>query len=78
MKQSRIMSLVESVTNVAVGFGIACTAQAWLFRAYGLHITTGQNLTIGGVLTIVSVLRSFTLRRIFEIFRMRQIQRTRP
>ena len=39
MKQSRAMSLVESVANVVVGYGIAVASQMLLFPAFGLHMT---------------------------------------
>jgi uncharacterized protein (DUF2062 family) len=66
MKQSRIMSLVESISNVAVGYGVAVGTQILIFPAFGLNTTLAQNLTLGGVFTIVSLARSYALRRLFE------------
>jgi len=66
MKQSRIMSLVESLSNVAVGYGVAVGTQILIFPVFGLHTTLAQNLSLGGVFTIVSLARSFALRRLFE------------
>jgi hypothetical protein len=71
MKQSRIMSLVESVANVIVGYGVAVMAQILIFPVFGLHTTLAQNLKMGAVFTVVSIARSFALRRVFEAVRMR-------
>ncbi len=70
MKQSRLMSLVESVANVIVGYGVAVVTQILIFPVFGLHTTLGQNLAMGGVFTIVSLARSFMLRRLFEAIRV--------
>lgn len=71
MKQSRVMSLVESLANVAVGYGLAVVTQLLVFPLFGLHTTLEQNLTIGAIFTVVSIARSFALRRLFEVIRMR-------
>lgn len=71
MKQSRLMSAVEAVTNVAVGFGVAVLTQALVFPLFGIHATMGEHLAIGGVFTVVSVVRSYALRRLFEAVRVR-------
>lgn len=69
MKQSRLMSLVEAIANVAVGYGVAVVTQILIFPFFGLHTTLGQNLAMGGIFTIVSLARSFLLRRFFEALR---------
>lgn len=71
MKQSRLMSLVEAVANVAVGYGVAVITQILIFPIFGLHTTLAQNLKMGAIFTIVSIARSFALRRVFEAIRMR-------
>ena len=72
MKQSRLMSLVESVANVAVGYGVAVVTQILIFPVFGLHTTLAQNLKMGAVVTtVVSIALSFALRRLFECFRPR-------
>lgn len=69
MKQSRVMSLVEAVANVIVGYGIAVVTQILLFPVFGLHTTLAQNLKMGAVFTVVSIARSYVLRRVFEQLR---------
>ncbi|QDL90372.1 hypothetical protein FDP22_00305 [Paroceanicella profunda] len=71
MKQSRLMSLVESITNVVVGYGVAVVTQILIFPVFGLHTTLAQNLKMGAIFTVVSIARSFALRRVFEAIRMR-------
>jgi hypothetical protein len=71
MKQSRTMSLVEAIANVAVGYGIAVLTQILIFPVFGLHTTLAQNLKMGAVFTVVSIARSFALRRLFEAIRVR-------
>ena len=70
MKQSRAMSLVESVANVVVGYGVAVVTQILIFPAFGLHTTLAQNLKMGAVFTVVSIARSYFLRRLFEAIRV--------
>ena len=69
MKQTRLMSLVESVANVIVGYGVAVVTQILIFPIFGLQTTLAQNLKMGAVFTIVSLGRSYALRRLFERFR---------
>lgn len=71
MKQSRLMSFVEAIVNVAVGYGIAVLTQILIFPVFGLHTTLTQNLQMGLVFTGVSICRSFLLRRLFENLRVR-------
>lgn len=69
--QSRRMSLVESLVNVAVGYGVAVLAQVLVFPLFGLRASLGQNLAIGAIFTVVSIVRSYCLRRVFEELRVR-------
>ena len=71
MKQSRAMSLVESIVNVIVGYGVAVATQVLIFPSFGAHVTLAQNLKISAAFTLISICRSFTLRRVFEAIRMR-------
>jgi hypothetical protein len=63
MKQSRLMSLVESLANVLVGYGVAVATQMVVFPLFGL------------IFTAVSIVRSYALRRSFEALRVRQSAR---
>jgi hypothetical protein len=70
MKQSRLMSLVESIANVVVGYGVAVATQILIFPVFGLHTSLAQNLKMGLVFTGISIIRSFALRRLFERIRV--------
>ncbi len=69
MKQSRLMSLVEAVTNVVVGYGVAVMAQIVVFPLFGLQASLTDNLLIGAIFTAASIARSYSLRRVFEVLR---------
>jgi len=73
MKQSRVMSLVEAVTNVVVGYGVAVMAQIVVFPVFGLHATLADNLLIGAIFTAVSIVRSYLLRSGFEAIRTQSL-----
>ena len=57
MRQSRLMSLVEAIANVTVGFGVAVLTQMLVFPLFGLRTTVRKNLAIGVVFTLVSLAR---------------------
>lgn len=65
-RQSRRMSLVEAVANVAVGYGVAVATQVLVFPLFGMTPSLGDNLAIGAIFTVVSLVRSYCLRRVFE------------
>ena len=64
--QSRLMSLIEALANVVVGFWLAVLAQMIVFPLFGLPISFGQNLAIATLFTGVSLVRGYVLRRLFE------------
>ena len=72
MKQSRLMSMVESLANVLVGYVVAVLTQVVVFPLFGLAVTVTENLLIGLIFTAVSIVRSYALRRGFEALRVRQ------
>ena len=61
MKQSRLMSLVEAVANVAVGYGVAVFTQILIFPIFGLHTTLAQNLKMGAIFTVLCRARHKTV-----------------
>ena len=64
---------MESLTNVAVGYGVAVSAQVMIFPLFGLDVALADNLAIGAIFTGISIVRSFTLRRVFEEIRFRKV-----
>lgn len=64
--QSRWLSFVEAVTNIAVGYGLAVLTQIMVFPIFGWHATLSENLALGAIFTILSLIRGFALRRLFN------------
>jgi hypothetical protein len=64
--QTRLMSLIESVTNIVVGYVVAVITQLLVFPLFGLAASLGDNLMIGVIFIIVSLARSYALRRAFN------------
>jgi hypothetical protein len=71
MKQSRFMSLVESITNIAVGYVLAIATQVIVFPLFGIKASLCEHLAIGAAFTGISIVRSYMLRRLFEAWRVR-------
>ena len=67
MKQSRMMSLIEAVTNVIVGYVLAVVTQIIVFPWFGLEAELGEHMAIGLAFVAVSLARSYLLRRLFAL-----------
>lgn len=72
MKQPKLMSFIESIINILVGFGISCAAQAVFLPMLGVPIPWDVNLAFAGIMTVISIARSFVLRRLFEALHIRR------
>lgn len=72
MKQSKFMSMLESIINIVVGFGISLAAQIFFLPLLGVSISFSQNLTFALIMTVISIARSFILRRVFEALHIRR------
>ena len=59
-------SLLESVINVAVGYGVALLSQIVIFPIYGMEVPLSANIQIGVWFTVISIIRSYLLRRCFN------------
>lgn len=66
MNQSRLGSLIESLTNIAVGFGVALISQIIIFPLYDVHVPLSTDLVITIWFTFISLVRSYILRRYFN------------
>ena len=69
--QSKKHSLLESIINVAVGYGIAILSQIAIFPLFGIDIPLRDNLLIGLFFTVISIVRSYALRRVFNWWHVR-------
>ena len=64
--QSRLASLIESLTNVAIGMVVSFFGQIVVSHWYNLPLNVTQNMQIVLFFTVLSVLRSFVVRRWFN------------
>ena len=66
MSQSRKMSLVESISNVVIGYGVALVSQIIIFPIFDIHISLMDNIGIGLWFTAISICRSYLIRRFYN------------
>jgi hypothetical protein len=66
MSQTRMQSMVETLTNIGVGYGLNFTANLLVFPHFGWQISARQNVVLGVIYTGVSLARGFGLRRLFN------------
>jgi hypothetical protein len=59
-------SLIESISNIVVGYSVNLLANFFIFPLWGWHITLRQNIEIGVIYTVISLVRSYLLRRFFN------------
>lgn len=71
--QKRKHSLLESLLNVLIGYGIALAAQIIVFPFFGIHIAMHDNILIGIIFTGVSIVRSYFLRRFFNLMHVKGV-----
>jgi hypothetical protein len=64
--QSKQASIVESFANIAIGFGVAVSAQYVIFPWFDIEVPVRDHLLIGLFFTVVSLVRSYTIRRLFN------------
>jgi uncharacterized membrane protein len=72
--QSRLQSLIETGTSIAVGFGLALALQIFLARHDGVQMTFGQNFRWTLWFTLLSLVRGYALRRFFNWLHSRKAQ----
>lgn len=66
MSQTRKHSLIESLANVAIGYGVAVISQVLIFPWFGVFLPLTDNMAIAGWFTVISIVRSYCLRRWFN------------
>lgn len=72
MKQSKLMSMLETSLSTAAGFGISLLAQWYFLPLLGVSISLHQNFFFAVIMTVVSLARQFILRRVFEALHIRR------
>lgn len=66
MEQTRLSSLIESLMNIAIGYGVALLSQIAIFPMFDIHVSITTNLWIGAWFTLISLVRSYVIRRWFN------------
>jgi hypothetical protein len=66
MSQSRTQSIIETATNILVGYWINFAANLIVLPLFGFHISVRDNLGIGLIYTVISIVRGYVLRRTFN------------
>lgn len=70
--QSRVGSMVETLTNTAVGMAINVGVNAAVLPIFGFYPSFAQNVGMTIIFTFVSIIRSYVLRRVFNGFSSRK------
>ena len=66
--QSMRQSMIETWTNIGIGFGINYAANLIVLPMAGLPVSASGAFLIGVIFTAISVIRSFAIRRWFNTF----------
>lgn len=66
--QTMRQSMLETWTNIGIGFGINYAANLAVLPLAGLPVSAGGAFLIGVIFTAISVVRSFAIRRWFNTF----------
>ena len=67
MRQSRIDSFMEAITNVLIGFGINFVANGLILPWYfGIEPGLGSFAILGLIYTLISIARTYIIRRAFN------------
>jgi len=64
--QTKKQSLIESFSNVTVGFVITMVSLHIIFQVLGIENNSGKNMIITIYLTVLSILRNYFIRRYFN------------
>jgi hypothetical protein len=64
--QTKYQSLIESLTNILIGYLTALLSQVLIFPLFNIYVTFQDNILIGLYFTIISLIRSYLVRRYFN------------
>jgi len=66
MTQSKLQSIIESITQTVIGLVTSIVLQMVLYPLLGIPVSFKQNLIITAVFFVVSIIRGYIVRRIFN------------
>lgn len=64
--QSRLMSAIEAIANVVIGYLVSVAANIIVLPMFGYDVTIADSFAIGLAFTAISLVRSYILRRVFN------------
>jgi hypothetical protein len=64
--QTRRQSMVESVTNIGIGWLLSLGVTAVVLPYFGHEVTFGENAAMTTIFTVISLIRSYAVRRFFN------------
>ena len=64
--QSKRQSLIETLTNVGIGWFISFIANMLVLPLFGYNINLTDGLLISIIFTIISIVRGYVVRRWFN------------
>lgn len=70
--QSKKMSLIETLSSVAIGYIISLAAQMIIFPIFKIEVSFEDNLLIGLFFTAVSIIRGYYVRRLFNWIKIKK------
>ena len=65
-KQSKKLSLIESITNIVAGTVIIFFVQLYVYPLFGVVMAMSTNLGVTIIFLIITLIRLYVLRRIFN------------
>ena len=66
VKQTKLISLLESFSNTAIGLITSFIIQLLLYPSLGIKVSIGQNVVITLVFFGASIFRGYLVRRFFN------------
>ena len=66
MLQTKRQSLIETLTNVAIGYLISFIANMLVLPLFGYNINLTDGVLISIIFTIISIVRGYFIRRFFN------------
>lgn len=70
--QSKKMSLIETLSSVAIGYIISLATQMIIFPIFDIKVSLTDNLLIGLFFTVVSIIRGYYVRRFFNWIKIKK------
>ena len=66
MMQSKRESLIETLTNVSIGWFISFIANMLVLPLFGYNINLTDGVLISIIFTVISIIRGYVIRRAFN------------